>query len=125
LLLLLLLLLRRLLPKPCLLRSLWLEALILLLPREASELRLQLRGLLAEASLLRLLLSKALRLARIACELLLHWLHRASSKACRLRLQAESRLLGLHPALEALLLAKLLLLAILRLRRPSSTVPAP
>lgn len=59
-----------------LLRSLLLEALVLLLPREARKLRLQLLGLLSEACLLRLLLlSKALRLARIASELLLHWLH--------------------------------------------------
>lgn len=114
-----------LLPKASLLWSLLLEALVRLLSGEASELRLQLLGLLAEASLLRLLLSKALRLARIACELLLHWLHWASSKSCLLGLQSKARLLGLHPALEALLLAELLLLAILRLRRPSSTVPAP
>ena len=56
-----------LLPKASLLWSLLLEALVRLLSGEASELRLQLLGLLAEAGLLRLLLSKALRLARIAC----------------------------------------------------------
>lgn len=117
-----------------LLGSLRLEALVLLLAREASELRLQLLlGLLSKAGLLGLLrllllLAKALRLSGIAGELLLHWLHWGASKACLLRLQTKARLLWLHAALEAWLLAErrlLRLLAILLLRRPSGAIPTP
>jgi hypothetical protein len=118
-----------------LLGSLWLEALVLLLAGEASELRLHLllRLLLSKAGLLGLLgllllLAKALRLSGEAGELLLHWLHWSSSKACLLRLHAKARLLWLHAALEAWLLAERLLLrllAILLLRRPSGAIPTP
>jgi hypothetical protein len=121
-----------------LLGSLLLEALVLLLAGEASKLRLQLLlGLLSKAGLLGLLrllllllLAKALRLSGIAGELLLHWLHRGASKACLLRLQTKARLLWLHAALEAWLLAerlllRLRLLAILLLRRPSGAIPTP
>ena len=118
-----------------LLGSLRLEALVLLLAGEASELRLQLLlRLLSKAGLLGLLLlgllllAKALRLSGIAGELLLHWLHWGASKACLLRLQAKARLLWLHAALEAWLLAERLLLrllAILLLRRPSGAIPTP
>ena len=116
-----------------LLGSLRLEALVLLLAGEASELRLQLLlRLLSKAGLLGLLrlllLAKALLLSGIAGELLLHWLHWGASKACLLRLQAKARLLWLHAALEAWLLAERLLLrllAILLLRRPSGAIPTP
>lgn len=82
--------------------------LLALLPWEARVLRL-----------LRLrLLSEALRLAREASKLLLHWLHWPSSEARRLRCQSALEAAGL---LEGLLL---LLLPILRLPR-SGTVPTP
>lgn len=91
-----------------LLGSLLLLELLALLPWEARVLRL-----------LRLrLLSEALRLAREASKLLLHWLHWPSSEARRLRCQSALEAAGL---LEGLLL---LLLPILRLPR-SGTVPTP
>lgn len=116
-----------------LLGSLRLEPLVLLVAGEASELRLQLLlRLLSKAGLLGLLglllLAKALRLSGKAGELLLHWLHWGGSKACLLRLHTKARLLWLHAALEAWLLAERLLLwllAILRLRRPSGAIPTP
>ena len=124
-----------------LLGSLRLEPLVLLVAGEASELRLQLLlRLLSKAGLLGLLglllLAKALRLSGKAGELLLHWLHWGGSKACLLRLHTKARLLWLHAALEAWLLAERLLLllllllllrllAILLLRRPSGAIPTP
>lgn len=124
-----------------LLGSLRLEPLVLLVAGEASELRLQLllrllskAGLLGLLGLLLLLLAKALRLSGKAGELLLHWLHWGGSKACLLRLHTKARLLWLHAALEAwllaerlllLLLLRLRLLAILLLRRPSGAIPTP
>jgi hypothetical protein len=99
-----------------LLGSLLLEWLVLLLSGVASELRLKLR---------RWLLSKALRLARVACELRLHWSPSIARLLRLLRLLSKASLLGRQSALEALLLLERLLLAILGLRRPSSTVPAP
>ena len=121
-----------------LLGSLRPEPLVLLVAGEASELRLQLLlRLLSKAGLLGLLgllllllLAKALRLSGKAGELLLHWLHWGGSKACLLRLHTKARLLWLHAALEAWLLAerlllRLRLLAILLLRRPSGAIPTP
>jgi hypothetical protein len=78
-----------------------------LLTRIARKLRLDLLLLLL------LLLSKALRLARIASELLLHG---SSPKTCWLRTKATLEAAGL--------LERLLLLAILRLPRPG-TIAAP